>query len=272
MQIDALTFSDPRNATVDVESDLAPAPPPRPVDWRRAVRALRQLLADPDQTEKAFEIFLALDGDQEEQTFQRFRAHPTGRRVLAERPQLVALLGDRRSLGDMASGSFGRAYLDYLDRTGLNPTGLIQLKSELQERVRRDGEDVPVLDPVRDWFRDRTILMHDLWHVLTEYGTDEAGEAALLPFSYAQLRGRANGLLTAGVAVRGGLAAGPSFLRYLRQAWRRGRRAAWLAALPYETLLPQPIEAVRAFAAITPPHVAHPGGMWCGALERRKDP
>jgi ubiquinone biosynthesis protein COQ4 len=266
MQIDALTFTQCKIAEVGAGPDVPPAPPPRPVDWRRAVRALRELLDHPDQTEKAFEIFLAVDGNQEEKTFKRFCVHPTGRRLLTERPQLIACLGDRQALAAMPAGSLGRAYLDYLDRTGLDPSGLLQLKSALQARALSEGETVVLLDPVREWFRDRGILTHDLWHVLTEYGTDELGESALLPFSYAQLGGRANGLLTFGVTVRGGIDVGLSFVRYLYQAWQRGRRAAWLPALPYEELLPQPIDAVRAFAAIAPPEVAHPGGIWRGGL------
>jgi len=35
--------------------DIPPAPPERPVEWLRAVRALRALLNDPEQTEKALE-------------------------------------------------------------------------------------------------------------------------------------------------------------------------------------------------------------------------
>src|SRR5262249_10942445 len=151
----------------------------------------------------------------------------------------------------MEAGTFGRAYLSYLERTGLNPSGLVDLKESLQQQALSDGEQGAMLDPAREWFRTRTILMHDLWHVLTEYGTDELGEAALLPFSFAQMGGRANGLLTAGVVFRAAQQE-PSFLRYLYQAWKRGRRAAWLVALPYEALLPQPIETVRSFAAIAP--------------------
>jgi ubiquinone biosynthesis protein COQ4 len=267
MQIDAITLSQSSPAAIDRDAELAPPPPARPVDWPRALRALRALLADPDQTEKAFEIFLALDGDQEELGFQRFHAHPTGRRLLHERPDLLAVLTNRERLHAMPGGSFGRAYLAYLERTGLDPAGLVQLKSELEARACRDGEAVYRLDPAREWFRNRTILMHDLWHVLTGYGTDPLGESALLPFSFAQLGGRANGLLTAGATARGGIEFGPSFLRYMYQAWHRGRRAAWLMAMPYEELLPQSLDTVRAFAAIVPAETAHPAGIWRGGLE-----
>ena len=33
--------------------------------------------------------------------------------------------------------------------------------------------------------------------------------------------------------------------RRMLRSWCRGRRAAWLLALPYEELLPQPLEDVR---------------------------
>jgi ubiquinone biosynthesis protein COQ4 len=246
--------------------DVPPPPPPRPVEWRRAFTALRQLLAHPEQTEKAFEIFRALMGDEEERNFQRFLARPEGRRLLAERPSLLAVLADREALAAMPPDSFGRAYLAYLERTGFEPDGLLQLKARMEAQARAAGEAPPPLDSVREWYRDRGILTHDLWHVLTDYGTDELGEASLLPFSHAQFGGRANALLVLGTALRGMQELGLSFARYLFQAWRRGRRAAWLPVLPYEELLPLPLEAVRYIAGIVPAAEAHPKGVLRGSL------
>jgi ubiquinone biosynthesis protein COQ4 len=248
--------------------EIPPPPPSRPVEWRRAVRALRALLADPDQTEKAFEVFLALDGDQEERNFQRLLAHPDGRRLAAARPCLLSRLSDRRALAALPEGSFGRAYLVYLDRTGLDPGGLVKLKAEMEAYAKSVCENLPVLDPVREWLRVRGILMHDLWHVLTDYGTDEIGEAALLAFSYAQLPGRAHRLLVLGAASRGVVEHSLGFARYLYQAWRRGRRAVWLFALPYEQLLDQPLGAVRAMANIEAGDMAHPAGILRGTCSR----
>ncbi len=244
-----------------------PAPPPsRSIEWLRAARALRVLLNHPDRTEKAFEIFRALMGNEEERTFQRFLALGEGRRLLAERPQLLAMLSDREALAAMPPDSFGRAYLAYLERTGFEPDGLLRLKASMEDQARATGEALPVLDPTRAWFRDRGILTHDLWHVLTDYGTDELGEAALLPFSYAQFGGRPNALLVLGTAVRGVQGLGFSFLRYPFQAWRRGRKTPWLALLRYEELLPLPLEEVRRLAGIAPATEVHPGGILRGSL------
>jgi ubiquinone biosynthesis protein COQ4 len=258
------TFDDtPDDATVE-PVEVPPPPPPRPVEWRRALRALRELLVDPDRTEKAFELFVALDGGDEERTFQRLLADPRGRRLIAERPCLLSPLADRSALATLPAGSLGRAYLAYLDRTGLDPAGLVSLKAEMEDQAKRMGQDLPVLDPIREWFRVRGILTHDLWHVLTDYGTDRLGEAALLAFSLAQLPGRANRLLVFGAAWRCVTERGPGFLRYLHRAWRRGSRAVWLPALPYEALLAQPLDAIRATARIEPAAVAHPGGILRG--------
>lgn len=243
----------------------------RPREWRRAVRALRGLLANPDDTVLAFEIFDAIDRGVEERAFQRFRRDPVGGRLLAARPSLATALADRAALAALPAGSFGRAYAQYLDANRFEPLGLLRVKGALEAAVAARGEARPVLDPARAWFRERGILTHDLWHVLTGYGTDDLGEAALLPFSFAQSGGLANGVLVAGVALRGLALEGPGLLRYLGEAWRRGRRAVWLAVLPYEDLLPEPLAAVRRRAGIAAPEAAHRGGIRRGRWARAAD-
>lgn len=242
--------------------------PRRPREWRRAFHALRALLADPDDTIQAFEIFDAVDRTTEERAFRRFAADPVGQRLLRTRPSLAAALSDRAALAAMVPGSFGRAYLAYLDANRFDPLGLVTLERKLEATVRARGEERPKLDDAREWFHERGILSHDLWHVLTGYGTDDLGEATLLSFGWAQSRGWAEGVLVAGVAVRGTMLAGPSFPRYLFQAWRRGRRSSWLPVLPLEELLPEPLADVQRAAAIPAPLTAHPRGIRRGTWER----
>jgi ubiquinone biosynthesis protein COQ4 len=251
-------------ASLGTAGRIPPAPAPRPVDWRWALRSLRDLLDDPESTEKAFEVFAAIDGSSEERNFQKLLARPQATRLLTDQPSLIALLGDRAALARMPAGSFGRAYLDYLERNGFAADGLLALKASLEAKLRAVREDVPRLDPTREWFRDRTILMHDLWHVLTGYGTDELGEAALLAFTLGQVGGRANALLVFGIAARSLAERRLGFVGYLFQAWRRGRRSGWLNALPYEELLPLPLDAARRRARVEPATVAHPRGILRG--------
>ena len=97
--------------------------------------------------------------------------------------------------------------------------------------------------------------------VLTGYGRDEAGEAANLAFTYAQVPNLGIGLIVVAGSVLGPLDLSFYWPRELYRADRRGRRAALLAAVPYERLLPLPLAEVRALLGIEAPQVAHPEGI-----------
>ncbi len=140
----------------------------------------------------------------------------------------------------MPEKSFGRASLEFIDKNHLDPAGLIELRNSLDPRGLTD----------ESWIRDRALLMHDLWHVLTGCDTSDDGEAELLPFSWAQNGGRALALLTLGTAYHASKASRFALQRRMLRSWRRGRRAAWLFALPYEELLPQPLDDVRQFVGL----------------------
>ncbi len=183
--------------------------------------------------------------------------HREGRRLLREQPVLLDVLSDRSSLEAMPDGSFGRAYLAHIDRFGLDPFKLIEIG-------RAAGGDSESDDPDIRWASERGSLAHDLWHVLTGYGADPMGESALLAFSWAQTGSRANALLTLGASSRAVRVIGLSWFPYVWKSWRRGRAAVCLAGLPYEKLLPRPLNEVRAAVAIEPPEVAHPHGVLFG--------
>jgi ubiquinone biosynthesis protein COQ4 len=234
--------------------------------WRRALRELRALLHDPEDTDRAIDLMYALGNRQFERSFQRFAASATGRTLLAERPSLLAVLSDRDSLARLPEESLGRAYLAYLERNGFAPDGLLAVQDRVQARWNRE-EGFPPLDELRAWFRDRTILAHDLFHVLTDYGTDEIGEATLLAFTLAQLGGRGQTLLTFGAAFEAWRALGWRWLRYDLRAWRRGRRAGWLVALPWEELLPLRLATVRRLSGVGDADEVHPGGILRGSID-----
>jgi ubiquinone biosynthesis protein COQ4 len=245
---------------------LIPDPPPRvKLRWGTALRALRALLADPDDTAKAIELTYAIGRNDFERSFQRFAASPCGRHLLESRPSLAAALSDRAALERLPARSLARAYLEYLDRNGFTATSLLTLERRVRDRWERE-EGTPVLDPLRSWFRDRSILTHDLFHVVTGYGTDDIGEATLLAFSLPQLGGHAAALLTAGATFETWRRLGSRWLPYAFRAWRRGRRAARLTALPWEDLLALPLETVGDLAAVEPSQWAHPEGILRGRV------
>lgn len=219
--------------------------------------ALRQLLDHADRTELAFEVTLALDGGTGERILEQMVRHPEGRRLIVEQPCLLDTLCDRAALEAMPMESFGRAYLEHIDRYGLEPSKLIELG-------RATGTDGGPEEPLVRWASHRGSLGHDLSHVLSGYGADQLGEATLLAFNLGQMGGRANLLLTLGASSRAMRYVGLRWLPYILKAWRRGRAAACLNALPFEDLLPLPLDDVRAMALIEPPHIAHPGGVLNG--------
>lgn len=239
---------------------LAIPPPPRQpaIEWRRAWRAMRRLMTHPEETEQAFEAISALSGRDFERTFQRFVAHPDGRALYVARPSLFDAVSDRAALRALPPGSFGRAYAEFMDAAGLDAQGLVDAESKSEAAARFEDTE-----PNREWFGHRVRDMHDLWHVLTGYGRDEAGEAANLAFSFAHLPYRGVALILFGIAVNSppdGVGRS-AWLRYLYRAWKRGRGSAWLPAVPYEQLLPRPIEEVRQMLRIAPARAAHPHGV-----------
>jgi ubiquinone biosynthesis protein COQ4 len=221
--------------------------------WRRAYRALRVLLREPDRTENAFEVIAALEPDQMERGLARALADPQGRRLFTERPCLLERLSDRDALARLPDGSFGRAYLAHIDRHGLDPGKLAALGRSYPE-IRADDDGTR-------WFAERSELSHDLHHVLTGYGADGFGETALLWFTHGLAGGRGVAFLMVGAALQSRGGAGPGWALYLWRAWRRGRRAGALGAMPWEELLARPLAEVRALAGIEPPEAVHPEGV-----------
>jgi ubiquinone biosynthesis protein COQ4 len=221
--------------------------------WRRALRALRTLLREPDRTEQPFEVMAALDPDLMERGLARMLSHPEGRRLFVERPMLLDRLSDRAALARLPEGSFGRAYLAHVERHGLDPGKLAELGRSFPE-IRAEDEGAR-------WFSDRSELSHDLHHVLTGYGADGLGETALLWFSYGLTGGRGTALLMVGAALRTRHDTGRGWMLYLWRALRRGQNAGCLAAMPWETLLALPLAEVRRLAGIEAPERVHPEGV-----------
>lgn len=217
--------------------EIAPPPPRKRVQPLRALRAIRELIRNPDDTAKVFDIIDALSGNAGERTFQRFVRTPEGQRILREQRNLLATLDDHESLKLLPSGTLGRVYADFVEREQITGQGLADASMTSERRGR-------VLDPDRERFYARLRDMHDLWHVATGYNRDLLGEAALLAFSYAQTRNRGVGFIVAVAWLRakGEFAYGRTLMA---QGYRRGKRAAWLPGQDWEWLLTQPLAAVR---------------------------
>jgi ubiquinone biosynthesis protein COQ4 len=209
-----------------------------PIRPRDAWRALKNLLADPDRTDQVFVIIDALSGNSGERQFRRFAKTETGQRVLTEKREILPVLNDREALLALPEGSLGRTYAKFMNAEQISADGLVGASEEGGRRLEPDA------DPNRIRFGTRLRDTHDLWHVTTGYNRDLVGEALLLAFTFAQTRNPGIGAIVAMAYLHSNDK--PGGRKMIRDAYRRGRKAAWMPAADWEFLLTQPIDEVRA--------------------------
>ena len=229
--------------------------PRRKVRPLKALRHLRRLFRDKENTEEVFHIFRALNGGAYERSFQRFMSDPEGRKRVAEARVLPPLLDDHARWERLPEGSFGRAYIDFMQREGLTAAGLVaeSLKAAgtMETRARTD--------PLRLWWGDRSRDTHDMYHVLTGYGRDALGEACVLAFTYPQHMGRGlKFIATLGaLEARKGMPRGCRVLRAVREGERIGREAVLVDAQDLLGRFHLPLEDVRRELRIARPQEYH---------------
>ena len=212
--------------------------------WLHALKALRRLLADKEDTTQVFEIMRALNGVATARGYQRLLRSREGGRLAYERLELRERLMDDVWLDRLPAGSVGATYRDFVRSERLSAEGLAE--------VSRGG-----LRAIEDphpyaWFGRRTRDTHDIWHVLSGYGRDGLGEACLVGFSYAQTGGRGWGLIALGAAWK---ARSRTAVKAIWEGYRRGRKAAWLSGEDYEQLLREPLDGARRRLNLTPAKV-----------------
>ena len=214
---------------------------------RVAMRAMRALIADPEDTAQVFRIIRAMSGPSRLKGYRRFLKTAVGRRVMAARTALAPVLNDRAALRAMPEGSLGRAYLDFVERENLSADGLTEASVEGGRRMA---------DPDQALYSDRTRDMHDLWHVTTGYGRDGLGELALLAFSFAQL-GNAGIAMIIFFGTRAGVreSGDRRLWKAVLEGYRNGRRATWWAAEDWEGLLAAPLREVRKQLGVRKPEI-----------------
>ena len=211
-----------------------------------AWRALRKLIANPEDTARVFEIIRALGGPSLVHGLRRFRRTTVGERVLAEKVELLDALQNREALAALPKGSLGRAYHDFVYAESLSADGLVAASDE--------GHGYNFEDPDLRRYARRMRDQHDLWHTVTDYGRNPFGEACLLAFTYAQTRNRGIFVIVLAAAWQISREPGASgVFKALWRAYRDGRRASWLPAQDWEALLPKPLTDVRRLLAVQPP-------------------
>jgi len=206
---------------------------------RRALRAARTLAADPDDLPQVFTIVESLSFTTLQRIAVRFSESEVGRRLLDTRPDIVERLADRSALAKLPEGSLGRAYLDFVERENISADGI----REAGDKGTANPEALPA--PL-DWIHARMRDTHDLWHAAVGYHGDVLGETALLAFALAQTKNPAIALIVGiGLFKTIGSSEATPARKTILDGYLRGRKAAWLPAQDWESMLAMPLDEVR---------------------------
>ncbi|HUJ02976.1 MAG TPA: Coq4 family protein [Rhizomicrobium sp.] len=221
----------------------------KPIKVLKALKAFRQLAQNKEDTEQVFEIIRALSGSSILRNYHRMLKSAEGGRQAYVGEELADKLVDREWLAQFAPGTVGARYKEFIAPRNLSASGLA-------EESRKLGEpDVDAAHPVA-WFMRRLRDVHDVWHVLTGYGTDALGEASVVAFTYGQLGNFSLAFLSAGAAVELHKAHWPQpYARAIYEGYARGKKAEWLPALDYHKLFETPLEEARAQLKLERPRI-----------------
>ena len=206
-----------------------------------ALRAMGRLVKDPYDLPNVFTVIENLPGRAPIRNLERLRASADGRSLLASKPALSERLVDRAGLRALPPHTLGHAYAEFAERNGITAEGIIAAAELGRTKTASWPEDLRYIE-------ERLRDSHDLGHVVTGYGTDVGGELAILAFGLAQVFQPGVGLICGLAYVR----RHPPVNAMMTLGYRRGQRAAYLAAVHWEDLLERPLDDVRAQLRIDP--------------------
>jgi ubiquinone biosynthesis protein COQ4 len=137
---------------------------------------------------------------------------------------------------------------DFFRREQISSDGLEQAGAEAGVRAPEGGID----DDLRFLF-DRLRDQHDVYHVVTGYGRDLRGEAAVLAFSGIQQRSFGVAFMPLYVLFKAGWRS--EIGKLIRDGFRRGWRARWLVDTEWEKQMDRPLDELRDALGLGPPPV-----------------
>ncbi len=214
----------------------------------KAWKHMQNLIADKEDTAQVFHIIEALNGNVKLNDFNRFMASENGPSLLAERSDLPTMLDNHGPLEELPEGTVGREYIKFMQSEGLSAAGLVAESEVLNSSTKSFDDDL-------SWYMNRGRDTHDLYHVLTGYGRDALGEAALLGYTHSQH----GGLGISFIAFMGGMKIAQQAPRdakvkaVIAEGRRNGKAAARIVDQDISALLREPIADARKRLNISEP-------------------
>jgi ubiquinone biosynthesis protein Coq4 len=208
-----------------------------PLHLMRAAVGFARVVRDPDRLGEVFEFIdnIVMSERVARPVIDAFRETEDGARALAERPRTGRI--DLDALARLPEGTLGHAFAAHMRALGLDPAAL-------PSREARDD---------LEYVSAHLYETHDIWHVVTGFGADRAGELGLQAFYLAQFPSRvAVGILTMGLANTLLFEFDDAGRRMdaVVRGWSMGRRARRILGVDWKALWPLPLDEVRARYAV----------------------
>lgn len=147
----------------------------------KAIKHFRNLIKDKEDTKQVFFIIDALKGNRSRRQAEAWLGTEEARGFI-EREEAIGLanmLDDHARWADCGPNTVAQHYMRFMKREGLTANGLVEENYAWKPKEERPNDQT-------EWYINRLRDTHDLFHVLTTYGRDALGEAALLGFSFEQ--------------------------------------------------------------------------------------
>lgn len=227
--------------------------PDRKISGMRPIKAwrhFRKLVADKEDTAQVFHIIEALKGEKSHRMAWDFIRSAEGQRYLANEVDIPAMLDDHARWADCGPDTVAAHYIAFMKREGLSAAGLVEESHRWLPADQRPND-------LTEWYFERLRDTHDLHHVLTGYGRDALGEAALLGFSYEQNHNRGVWFIAYAGAreIRKRTRTRAPIYAAINEGRRLGRAAAKLAHMDVEAVMREDISAARARLGIGRPEI-----------------
>lgn len=153
---------------------------PQTRNYKMAAVAALRLLRNKEDTPQIFRVYDALNGPRTEKNFARYRACPEGRARIEDGTDVEAIFSDTEMLAALPENTFGAAYHRFMTAEGLSAQGLAAIIDEADLSAK-------YLEPERKRFVTNGFHLHDLIHILYDYGRDLIGETCNLVIMGRQL-------------------------------------------------------------------------------------
>ena len=209
-------------------------PARNPLRIARLLVSLGQLTKNLERLDRVFEInahLVALRTPAEEAAVVTdFGSTPAGARALRER---LRQRFDLKALEALPETTLGGAYALFMKQRGLSADSLPDLETP---------SDIAYV--IAHFYET-----HDLWHVVTGFDTDPAGELGVQAFLLAQSRAYLPLLLMGSILLNTAVYAydqREARLDALVRGWTMGRKASNVVGLDWRPCLDRPLAQVRA--------------------------